>query len=60
MLNKKSERSFNEQMQEAKEAGDLNKWKELSRRASMAYRDEVHRLKLLEKKIKEDLYNKSL
>jgi len=60
MLKKKSERSFHEQMQEARDSGDLNKWMEISRRASMAYNKERKRLKELEAKIKEDLYNKNM
>jgi hypothetical protein len=54
MLKKKSERSFNEQMNEAREAGDLIKWRDLSRRASMAYRNEAERLRKIEK----DIYTK--
>lgn len=60
MLKKKSERSFHEQMLEARKSGDLNKWMEVSRRANMAYKEEVKRLKELEAKIKEDLYNKNI
>jgi type III secretory pathway component EscU len=60
MLKKKSEKSFHKQMQEARATGDVNKWMEVSRRASMAYNKEMKRLRELEAKIKEDLYNKSL
>jgi len=60
MLNKKSERSFHEQLEEARKSGDLIKMQAISRRASIAYRNELERLRKLEAKIKEDLYNKNL
>tara|TARA_R110002096_G_scaffold25024_3_gene78639 strand:- start:803 stop:985 length:183 start_codon:yes stop_codon:yes gene_type:complete len=60
MLTKKSERSFNEQLTEARSSGDTQKWSNISRRASMAYENEMERLRNLEAKLKEDLYNKNL
>lgn len=54
MLKKKSERSFSEQLEEARKSGDLNKWTNIARRASMAYKNEAERLRKLEK----DLCNK--
>jgi hypothetical protein len=54
MLKKKSERSFSEQLEEAKASGDIKKMNDVARRASIAYRNEMERLRKLEK----DMYNK--
>lgn len=54
MLKKKSERSFSEQLEEAKLSGDINKMNEVARRASIAYRNEMERLRKIEK----DMYTK--